>query len=238
MDSILNYQASIFGSFSNIKYSPENIERISSIFPKFSPNTIPITAVDIRTNQLITDNRLQFVSDDKQYYITFLPERIDFVYNLIQGNSKKTNFEEIQKEIFDIITKIAPEFSSIKGNRLANSCNFLTKVYSKQDIIKEINKYSSTTKFFDDTSDNIAEWQIRINNKRNFSIKSNDEDNNNIINLSLARDSDLNYRFLGTIDINTNPKKDDYRFTILDLKEYVTIATENMKNISKKINND
>lgn len=238
MDSLLNYQASIFGSFSNIKYSPENIEKMSSIFPDFNPNSIPITAVDIRTNQLITDNRLQFVSKDKQYYITFLPERIDFTYNLIQGNSKKTNFDEIQKVILDIITKITSVFSSIKGNRLANSCNFLTKVYSKKDVIEEIDKYSSTTNFFDDKNDNIAEWQIRINNKRNFSIKSNDEDNNNIINLSLAHDSESNYRFLGTLDINTNPKKQDFRFTILDLKEYVTIATENMKDIIKKIDHD
>lgn len=237
MEKILNYQASFFGSFSNIKFTQENLTKYTSVYKDFSVNAVPITAIDVRTNKLITDNRIQLVSKDKQYYITILPERIDFSYNLIQGNPEIIDFNQLKTQLSRFI-EIFSKIEEGKGNRLANSCNFLSKPYSGQDILNEIKKYSSPDSFFDDEVENLVEWQLRENNRNKYTINSLEEENNNIVSLALVIESETSYRFLGTIDINTNPRNVNQRFTLPQLIEYVEQSSKQMNNCIKKINHE
>lgn len=233
MDAILNYQASIFGNFSDIKFDQENLSKIQPIFSDYIVNAVPITAIDVRTNRLISDNRIQLISNDKQYYITFLPERIDFTYNLIKDNVINIDLDIVKNNIKEKVNKTLSEFSKLKINRLANSCNFLSRIYSKEEVIQEINKYSSPSSFYS-TIENLCEWQIRLNNRDRKLINENLEDNNNIVNLSLSVESDTKYRIVGTMDINTNPRNEDLRFKIDDLLIYMDYATDKMKELISK----
>lgn len=233
MDAILNYQASIFGNFSDIKFDQENLSKIQPIFSDYIVNAVPITAIDIRTNRLISDNRIQLISNDKQYYITFLPERIDFTYNLIKDNVINIDLDIVKNNIKEKVNKTLSEFCKLKINRLANSCNFLSRIYSKEEVIQEINKYSSPSSFYS-TIENLCEWQIRLNNRDRKLINENLEDNNNIVNLSLSVESDTKYRIVGTMDINTNPRNEDLRFKIDDLLIYMDYATDKMKELISK----
>lgn len=237
MDKILNYQASLFGNFSNIRLTQDNLSKLKPIFPDYIINAFPITAIDVRTNRLITDDRIQLISSDKQYYITFLPERIDFTYNLTVENTPIIDLTHLKNQISEIVSKLGNIFKDVKANRLANSCNFSSKKYSREDIIKEINKYSKPGIFYSDIS-NLCEWQIRLNTRNIASLNGKEEESNNIVTLSLSVESESNYRIIGTIDINTNPRNTELRFCISDLSTYLACATKKMGEIITKIEDE
>ena len=125
MDKILNYQASFFGDFSTLKATDENISSFINRLDKFIFMPMPMTSIDIRTNKLMVDNRMQFLSADRNYFITILPERIDFTYNYNPQTTPITDFKAVQNNIFSYIDLLGPILSNSKGNRIANSTVFI-----------------------------------------------------------------------------------------------------------------
>lgn len=238
MDKILNYQISFFGEFANLKASEDNIQKFLNVLNDFIFMPVPMTSIDIRTNRLIVDNRMQFISSSKQYYITVLPERIDFTYNLTNNDSEKKEFLEVQKELLSYVTKLSSVLSDKQGNRLANSSVFALRSFSsEQELNTYINHFSNKELFFE-KNDSIVEWQVRYNSRRDITFNEKVEKSNCIINLSIPNNPQMKNTVLMTVDINTDPRNNTLRFQINDLNAYVNKATTMFGEFEEKANNE
>ena len=67
MDKILNYQVSLFGQFMNIKPEQTLINKLLSILKDFLPGVTNVSSINILTNQIQVEERMQFVSSDRIY---------------------------------------------------------------------------------------------------------------------------------------------------------------------------
>lgn len=238
MEKILNYQASFFGDFSNLKATEENISIFLNKLNKFIFMPMPMTSIDIRTNKLMVDNRMQFLSSDRNYFITILPERIDFTYNYNPQTISLTDFKEIQKDILNLIELLEPNLSGTKGNRIANSTIFVLSNFQDRTTLNEfIKKFSNKSIFYQDEND-IIEWQLRYNSRRNIVANGKAENSNAIINLNIPNNPELNNSVLMSVDINTDPRNNSPRFVINDLTDYVKNATPVFIELENKAKND
>lgn len=238
MDKIFNYQASFFGEFSSLKSDEENIQRFLKTLEGFMFMPVPMTSIDIRTNKLIVDNRMQFISPDKKYSITILPERIDFTYNLNNSDSIEEDFFKIQKEILNYISLLNSILSDKRGNRLANSTVFSLREFSnRQELNEFIKKFSNKNRFYEDRDD-IIEWQVRYNSKQEIIFNNKVENSNCIINLTIPNNPPMNNTVLMTLDINTEPRLNTSRFILTDLLGYIQKATSMFIELVKKAENE
>ena len=224
MDKILNYQASFFCDFSTLKATEENISEFNKKLNKFVFMPMPMTSIDLRTNKLMVDNRMQFLSPDRNYFITILPERIDFTYNYNTQTSSIADFKEVQKNILSYIDLLEPILSDFKGTRIANSTVFILNSFQdKMELNEFINKFSNKSIFYQDEND-IIEWQLRYNSRRNIVANEKAENSNAIINLYIPNNPELINSVLMSVDINTDPRNSSLRFVIKDLSDYVKNA--------------
>lgn len=238
MEKILNYQASFFGDFSTLKATDENISIFRKKLNDFIFMPMPMTSIDIRTNKLMVDNRIQFLSSDRNYFVTILPERVDFTYNYNPQTSSISDFKEVQKNILDYINLLEPDFSSVKGNRIANSTIFILNSFQdKTKLNAFINKFSNKSIFYQDDND-IIEWQLRYNSRRKIVANDKAENSNAIINLNIPNNPELNNSVLMSVDINTDPRNNSPRFIINDLSNYVQNATPVFIELENKAKND
>lgn len=238
MEKILNYQASFFGDFSTLKATEDNISMFLNKLNKFIFMPMPMTSIDIRTNKLMVDNRMQFLSADRNYFVTILPERIDFTYNYNPQTSPITDFKEVQKNILSYIGSLEPILSSFKGNRIANSTVFILNTFQGRKELNEfIKRFSNKSIFYQDEND-IIEWQLRYNSRRNIVANGKAENSNAIINLNIPNNPELSNSVLMSVDINTDPRNDSPRFVINDLTDYVKNATPVFIELENKAKND
>ena len=47
MDKVLNYQASLFGNFTDIKPSTENVKKLLNDFSNFFPSSVTMSSIDV-----------------------------------------------------------------------------------------------------------------------------------------------------------------------------------------------
>ena len=216
MDKILNYQVSLFGQFMNIKPEQTLINKLLSILKDFLPGVTNVSSINILTNQIQVEERMQFVSSDRSYTIVFLPDRIDicYIYNPSLKNEK--GFDEIIKKISELLSLLNNEFPTLPSNRLATSCNCLSKKFDTQDFSDFINSQTNKDIFFKDKK--LFEWGIRYNSKFEETISEKAELTNHIIDIKKAfqNNSETN-QFVMLFDISTDPTKISNRFAFTDL---------------------
>ena len=235
MEKILNYQASFFGDFSGLKVTEENVSSFLSQLKGFMFMPLPMTSIDIRTNKLMVDNRMQFISADRNYYITVLPERVDFTYNYNPQTTPITDFSKVKETVLDFINKLEPNISEFKGSRIANSTVFILNTF--KDLNEFIKKFSNPSLFYQEDND-IIEWQLRYNSRRNIITNTKVENSNAIINLNIPNNPELINSVLMAIDINTDPRNNSPRFVINDLTDYVKNATPVFIELENKAKNE
>ena len=236
MGKFLNFQASFFGNFDSIKYDTETIKKFLSSFSSYTPKPIPFTSIDIRTNRLVNDNRLQLVSRDNSFFITFLPERIDLTFAWREGSSEKNEPEELKNIIIQNINLLKDLLIDVSSNRLAASCNLLFD-YDKEKINNIILQYSNRYDFFE-KKETMLEWQIRYNYRMKLLFNGKEEESNHIIDISIPQIKDLQNSLFFLIDINTNPENIDLRFSLDDLNSYIEEATKKIKGYFNRFKNE
>lgn len=220
MDKILNYQASLFGNFEEIKADSETSKKMLSVFTDFIAGFALMTTVDFRTGQLINTKRLQLKSNKNNISITFMPERIDIDYHFEPFiNNEELKIEKVYKLISETLMKMKDMFSELKGNRLATSCNILSDVLPTELINSTINKFSNKNILFGE-SDDISEWLLRFNSIVELDLMTNREKTNRICALSLSKKTDFINQFQIVLDINTIPENKNNRFGFSDLVDF------------------
>lgn len=223
MDKILNYQVSLFGQFMNIKPEQTLINKLLSVLKDFLPGVTNVSSINIVTNQIQVEERMQFVSSDRSYSIVFLPDRIDicYIYNPSLKNEKK--FDEIIGKTNELLSILNDEFPTLPSNRLATSCNCLSKKFELKEYSDFINKQTNKDIFFKDKK--LCEWGIRYNSKFEENILENPELTNHIIDIKKAfQNNNETNQFVLLFDINTDPINISNRFTFKDLITFQNIA--------------
>lgn len=234
MEKILDYQVSLFGNFVDIKADDENINRMLKVFPNYVVNFIQMSSFDIRTSRVINDKRLQLINLSQGILISFLPERIDINYKwnpIIKG---ETEISEIFIKLSGTLKNLATMFPKRLGNRVASSCNLLSKKYSDSELLSIIEKYSNKNNIFDE-NDSISEWLLRFNSKKEEIFNGKKELCNRLITLSLPQNPEFKNQILLSFDFNSDALSPDERFLFEDLLIFSETVKDYFSQYTKKI---
>jgi hypothetical protein len=227
MESILNLQMSLFGSFTNIK--PKNdliIQLLTNLKDyNFIPGTVEVAVLDAQTKQITSDSRLQLFSEDKTINIVFLQDRIDFNYNLLPDALPIKDIRSLVDSIGKYVQKVFSVFPSTTGNRLAINCRCLLDNMNEIELKSFIEKYNKIPSFL--SIDNLSEWNMRLNNPEYLLVNvDNKEICNRIIEIGIMNSVLDDSKAIGlTFDVNTVADNTEMRFTYKDL---LFFANENI----------
>lgn len=223
MDKLLNYQVSLFGQYSNIRPEQTLTTELLTLLKTFLPGIANISSVNILTNQIQTEERMQFVSIDRSYSISFFPDRIDICYIYNDELKNEKTLIEVKQTIHNLLIILNKKFRDLSSNRLATSCNLLTRQFNSDEYNAFINNQSNKELFFKDS--NLFEWCLRYNSKFDENISGKQEQTNHIVEMQKAFiNGNETKQFLVIIDINTDPLVISERFTINNLIEFQDFA--------------
>ena len=165
MDRIVNMQMSLFGGFHTIKFETDIVIELLTALKDdgFVPGSIDIGTVDIRTNRIRVDSRLQLLSPDKTWVVTFMPERIDFDYNYRIGTASYKNIDELLDYGTGLISKVFSVLNTLQGNRLALNCKYILEDPSEEVSRKLAKRFTTPFAAYEDEA--FAEWTARFNSR-------------------------------------------------------------------------
>ncbi|MBO7123621.1 MAG: hypothetical protein J6V90_10120 [Treponema sp.] len=237
MDKILDYQVSLFGNFVDIKADDENINSMLKVFSNYVVNFIQMSSFDIRTSRVINDKRLQLINLSQGLLISFLPERIDINYKWNPTIKGETEIPEIYIKLSDNLKKLTAIFPDRLGNRVASSCNLLSKKYTDSELLSVIERYSNKNNIFDE-NDSISEWLLRFNSKKEEIFNGKKEFCNRLITLSLPQNPEFKNQILLSFDFNSDALIPDERFLFDDLFIFSDTIKDYFSQYTKKIFNE
>ena len=219
MESILNLQLSLFGSFINIKPKNDIVMQLLTNLQEenFIPGTVDIAVIDADTKQISSESRLQMVSEDKTVNIVFLQDRIDFNYNLLPNTPQAKNLKALVNNMANLIQKVFATFVSTTGNRLAFNCRFLTDKKTKESIETFIQRYSHIPSFFQNS--NVTEWNIHFNSPEEVPVSEDTKEVcNRIVEFGIMQSTMDDSKSIGVVfDINTLANNLELRFNYENL---------------------
>ena len=219
MESVLNLQLSLFGSFINIKPKNDIVMQLLTNLQgdNFIPGTVDIAMIDANTKQISSESRLQMVSEDKTLNIVFLQDRIDFNYSLLPNTPPIENLQTLVNNMATLIKKAFAVFASTTGNRLAFNCRFLLNKKSQDELDAFIKRFSNVPSFFQ--SSNTTEWNMRFNNPAEVPVRDDAKELcNRIVELGIMQSAIDDSQSIGVaFDINTLANNSELRFNYENL---------------------
>lgn len=225
MVNFLNVQFSIFGEFSSIKATSENILKIMENLKdeNFLPNTVVNQNIDINSKKIEVESRISFVTKDQQCNFVILDERIDLNYNFsnVTPQEPDTFLDQLKDNSIRILGMLIKLYN-IKGTRLAININIL----GNNLIDNKVNYYYvKCIKGLDYYKDkNLLEWSFNTNSRVEADINNKIELLNVITNLSMATNRDIKEkRLLCHFDINTIGENIVHRF---EAEEWISFIKE------------
>lgn len=224
MSVTLNYQLSIFGKFS-ITSSPETITGLMNKINQETqqtllPNIINSQQIEIPSNRITTVSNLGFVSQDHQYSISILNERIDINFNKVNDSTISMDF------FYDFAIKALTAIMNYSGaisNRLAMNIQQVCEIKSFSDLNMRGKSLIKSATYYDDKI--YSEWSLRTNGLFDISINEMPETLNVITDISSGQDvTGQKAAVLFHVDINTLPQNQNLRFDKLALRPFVQSA--------------
>lgn len=233
MSVALNYQLSVFGKFT-IAPLPDVITALMNKINTetqeiFLPNIINSQQIEIPSNKITTIANLGFVTQNQQYNIAILNDRIDVNYN-------KTDDSDVDIETFYAFSVKAlvaiMDYFGIASNRLAiNIQGYVNSIVLKNALMWE--KLVASAAYYDDKE--FAEWSTRTNSQVSISLDERQEVLNVITDVSSGQDvTGQKAACLFHIDINTAPQNQSMRFRKDSLPSFV----QNAKAIATQLTGD
>lgn len=227
---LLNLQFSIFGSFLEIGDEKTNTAELQKILGDgYFINHLPVINAGTNPPEQLIRIRVIGTGEKQGIDIGFLPNRIDL--NFTSEAYKKKSLEAGQpykvKELTEIFNGIAcqiSEYYKLIGTRLAVNGRVITTEISSaySDYIRPVDYYNEKK---------ISEWETQINVQQAGTICEQKEMLNNIINISNSRVFRPDDGVVIDFDINTIPSVQRARFSSSSLKEFSTLAMDNLSNI-------
>ena len=239
MDKILNFQASLFGNFVDIKPDAKTILKLLTKLQDedFIPGSFEVNKVDIQTGKLTTESRLQIISTDKSKSIVFLEERIDFNYNYNENASVYKSIEKLCDLVKPFITKVFSEFSDMRGNRLALNCRILMDEMTDEEFDVFYKRFTIPLKIY--SNEALEEWSIRYNHYESMPVLGDDikEKCNRIISMerNVVNSVISPKRVIAILDVNTLPENKELRFNHNNLLPFMDAAKNFIEEAIKEI---
>lgn len=234
IDSLLNFQLSFFGAFESIKPNSDTIFDLMELYKReglrFIPSTITITKINVLNNNILPEDRLKMVREDKKWEIVFMPDRIDANYINSDTNDLVT-YDSLFETGYDMLSFVFDNLG-LSAKRLSVNGQLLFKKLSLDEIGDYRKRFLNIPKVFDEKR--LQEWSFSVNSLSECDFQKKEiEDINVINNLSLGRsqNSDDPYRIILGFDINTLQENIEDRFKSSDLKTF----TDNSKKIFTSI---
>lgn len=235
MDKVLNYQMSLFGTFTNVQ---PNIDLTMKIFESlkdegFIPGTAQVNTLNPIENKMISETRLQMLSTDKAWSVVFLAERIDINYSFVGGDNGINSLDEVSEKTTRICEKAFAPIAATTGTRLAVNGQFLLKKMNENKKKTFISRFITAPKVYEGKP--LTEWNVRYNSLTSIDTGENSSENSNyIINIGdiIGIDSQTGVTELRTavgIDINTSPNNLESRYTVKELLYFSEGALAKMK---------
>ena len=234
MSVTLNYQLSIFGKFT-IAPLPDVITALMNKIntetqETFLPNIINSQQIEIPSKKITTVANLGFVTQDQQYSIAILNDRIDINYN-------KVNDSDVDIEMFYAFSVkalvVIMDYFGIASNRLAINIQRICEFDSFEKLQLCGKNLVASAAYYNDKE--FAEWSTRINSKVNINLDEHQEMLNVITDISSGQDiTGQKAVCLFHIDINTAPQNQSMRFRKDSLPSFV----QNAKDIAIRLIGD
>lgn len=225
MSVALNYQLSMFGKYSIIP-NPETITALMNKINQdtqkvFLPNIINSQQIEIPSNRISTIANLGFLTQDQQYSITILNERIDVNYNRVDDTP--ISMEDFYAFAIKALSAII-EYSGIASYRLALNIQQVCEMKSFSDLKMRGKALLKSAAYYNDKE--FVEWSMRTNSQVDIEIKESREALNVITDISSGQDiTGQKAVVLFHIDINTLQQNQNMRFGIDALEPFVVGAT-------------
>lgn len=242
MSVAINYQLSMFGKYTIIP-SPETITALmnkinQNIGMVFLPNIINSQQIEIPSNRISTIANLGFITQDQQYSITILNDRIDVSYNKIDDTLIR------MEDFYDFAIKALSaiiEYSGIVSYRLAMNIQQVCEMKSFPDLKARGKVLLRSASYYDDKE--FTEWSLRTNSQVNVEIKKSQEVLNVITDISSGQDiTGQKAVVLFHVDINTLSQNQNMRFGRDALEPFVrgaiSIATDLIADVERLIKDE
>lgn len=235
MDKVLNFQISLFGSFTNVHPNIELTMQINDSLRDegFVPGTIQVNTFNPIEQKMKSETRLQMVSTDRVWSVVFFAERIDVNYSYQGGEKEIASLDEVSEKAKTICRKAFAPIAATTGTRLAVNGQFLLGIMDESSKKEFISRFLIQPKVYNDGS--LSEWSVRFNSLTGIhTSETSFESCNFIINLGDiigidAKTGVANLRTSVGIDINTSPENIENKYTINELLYFSCGAIENMK---------
>lgn len=252
---IINFQLSMFGEFSKIQLDTTSntdivIKLLSALKDeKFLPEYQNIPSFDILRGKMNAGHRLQLVSSEKAWVISFIDNRIDFNYSNSGNNVTKQNIDSLIKYSGLLASKVFNVLSNYpQGNRLAVNLKATFGDMKDKELDKIARKFIiAPTKSYEKA---YTDWNLNINSQDEMLIsKDNKEicnrilgimkykyiDHNHFNNLSPFSNENQHQAMMLSFDINTLPKKLSPRFNKDDLISFANNAKSFLQTTTDEI---
>lgn len=223
IDIKTKYQGSIFVNAKDLSPTPKNITTLVNAFgdKEFIPNTF---------HEISKDNPqpracIRLSSTNNEWNIYFGMSRIDITKHSIdtKGNNLGT-LEEFSTDTIDFFKRIDNDYKK-KANRIALIANYMFKEMTDDEFSKVYSKLFQSVPFYKDTEP--FEWYWKSASKAQLETSNIKEDLNVVTTINRARGemTILNEikpfdRALIAIDINTNPKNEEYRYEFAHVESF------------------
>lgn len=234
MDKILNFQMSLFGTFTNVQPNLELTMKINESLQNdnFVPGTIQVDIFNPIERKMISETRLQMVSVDQMWTVVFLGDRIDVNYSYIDGDVYYDSVELIMEKASNICKKAFAPIAATTGTRLAINGRFLLNEMNESTKQAFIARFLIQPKVYENRL--LSEWNIRYNSLTHIATNElSSEECNFIISLGdiVRINSQTGVQSTRTsvgIDINTSPANQENKYTVNDLLYFSKGALVNM----------
>lgn len=234
MTRFINMQFSIFGEYTDIKVTQENVFKLMNELKgnQLLPSTVTNQNVNLNTGKVEIESRISFISEDKYFNFIINNNRIDFNYELLD-NIKYEDMDNFLDNIFinfnNIYKRINNVFN-IKGNRLALNVNVLGEAKINNKLNKYYNDYLKGFNFYKDKK--INDFSYSVSGRTVINIGLNKEDINVITEIKTATNNEnLEQRLIAHFDLNTLYENMQVRF----MDDNISSFLNNLKPVLKKL---
>lgn len=229
----LNYQFSIFGSYSiqpTAEIIPELMSEINKKLSKsFIPTVIDIPNVDLKNQSVNIITNLQLITLDRRFSIVLLNDRIDINYNKVSDDELEQNefFHMAEQALHLIMDRF-----DLSSNRLAINIHKAIMPLSPAELDSFGKESLKCGPYYNDKLFN--EWSTRVNSQTDIAMQDMHEEINVITSLSNASVHNQN-AVVCHIDINTLPQNMDMRFKKDILTSFINVTMPIAQDIMKGI---
>lgn len=233
MTRFINMQFSIFGEYTDIKVTQENVFKLMEEFKgnKLLPLTVTNQNVNFNTGKVETESRISFISEDKYFNFIINNNRIDFNYEVL--NMEQDNIDNFTENLFKYFNEIYMQINNvfkINGNRLALNVNILGDSRIDGNIKNYYNNHIKWIDFYKDKD--INDISYSVSGRTDISIGLNREAINVITEVKTATNNDNSeQRLIAHFDLNTLYENSEMRFSKQEVEDFLN----NLKPILSKL---